>query len=119
MNRYVYIGAVLAAFLASGASISAQGGYTLSGTVADESGPVAGAAVIEQGTSNGTSTGPEGDYTLTVSSPDAPVEFSCIGYVSVQVSFCAYFILLIIGELQINSILFRFEKGGGMQLSRW
>ena len=54
MNRYVYIGAVLAAFLASGASISAQGGYTLSGTVADESGPVAGAAVIEQGTSNGT-----------------------------------------------------------------
>ena len=83
MNRYVYIGAVLAAFLASGASISAQGGYTLSGTVADESGPVAGAAVIEQGTSNGTSTGPEGDYTLTVSSPDAPVEFSCIGYVSV------------------------------------
>lgn len=54
----------------------------ISGTVVDKEGPVIGAAVVEQGTQNGTSTGIDGDYSLTVSSPDAPVEISCIGYVS-------------------------------------
>jgi len=60
----------------------AQGGYTISGTVQDKYGPVIGAAVIEQGTSNGTSTGPDGGFELTVSGPSAPVEISCIGYAS-------------------------------------
>lgn len=69
-------------FLLGGVFASAQGGYGVSGTVRDDVGPIAGAAVIEQGTSNGTSTGLDGDYTLTVSSPDAMVEISCIGYVS-------------------------------------
>jgi iron complex outermembrane receptor protein len=53
------------------------------GSVADTQGPVVGATVIEVGTSNGTSTGPDGGYSLTVSSPDSPVEISCIGYASV------------------------------------
>ena len=60
----------------------AQGGYQVSGVVTDQFGPVIGAAVVEQGTSNGTSTGPDGDYSLTVSGPSAMVEISCIGYVS-------------------------------------
>ena len=60
----------------------AQGGYTVSGTVEDQFGPVIGAAVIEQGTSNGTSTGADGSYSLTVTGPSALVEISCIGYAS-------------------------------------
>ena len=82
MNRYLYICAVLTAFLAGGTSVFAQGGYGISGSVVDKEGPVIGAAVVEQGTSNGTSTDADGNYSLTVSSPDAPVEISCIGYVS-------------------------------------
>ncbi|MBO6238145.1 MAG: TonB-dependent receptor, partial [Bacteroidales bacterium] len=46
----------------------------------DAQGPVIGAAVLQQGTSNGTSTGIDGDYTLTVPSGDAIIEVSCIGY---------------------------------------
>ena len=80
MNRYIYICAFLAAFAAGGTFAYAQAGYGISGTVTDDLGPVAGATVMEQGTSNGTSTGPDGGYSLTVSSPDSPVEFSCIGY---------------------------------------
>ncbi|MBQ9892013.1 MAG: TonB-dependent receptor [Bacteroidales bacterium] len=55
-------------------------GYQVKGTVQDALGPVIGATVLEQGTSNGTSTGLDGEYVLTVSSPDAVVEVSCIGY---------------------------------------
>ena len=83
MNRYLYICVLLAAVLTGSTAVFAQGGYGISGTVVDKEGPVVGATVMEQGTSNGTSTGPEGDYSLTVSSPDAPVEISCMGYVSV------------------------------------
>ena len=39
-----------------------------------------GATVLEQGTSNGTITDIDGAYTLKVSSADALVEISCIGY---------------------------------------
>ena len=66
----------------TGVLLSAQGGYTASGTVVDQFGPVIGAAVVELGTSNGTSTGLDGGFSLTVSSPDSPVEISCIGYAS-------------------------------------
>lgn len=82
MDRYKNILTSLALFCAGGVVLSAQGGYDVSGTVQDQYGPVIGATVIEQGTSNGTSTGLDGGFSLTVSSPDAPVEISCIGYVS-------------------------------------
>ena len=65
-----------------GASVFAQGGYEVKGVVVDAIGPVIGATIIEQGTANGTSTGLDGDYVLTVSSADAVVEISCIGYAS-------------------------------------
>ena len=65
-----------------GVSVFAQGGYEVKGVVVDGIGPVIGATVIEQGTANGTSTGLDGDYVLTVSSADAVVEISCIGYAS-------------------------------------
>ncbi|MBQ2113326.1 MAG: SusC/RagA family TonB-linked outer membrane protein [Bacteroidales bacterium] len=62
--------------------MQAQGGYGISGVVTDEYGPVIGAAVVELSTSNGTSTGIDGDFSLTVTGPSAMVEISCIGYVS-------------------------------------
>ena len=74
-----------AAFLISilgGAQVFAQGGYEVKGVIVDQVGPIIGATVIEQGTSNGTSTGLDGDFVLVVSSADAVVEISCIGYAS-------------------------------------
>ena len=61
-------------------TVFAQGGYQVKGVVVDAIGPVIGASVIEQGTSNGVSTGLDGDFLLTVSSANAIVEISCIGY---------------------------------------
>ena len=63
-------------------TVFAQGGYQVKGVVVDAIGPVIGASVIEQGTSNGVSTGLDGDFLLTVSSADAIVEITCIGYAS-------------------------------------
>ena len=63
-----------------GAEVFAQGNYEVKGVVVDAVGPVIGATVVEKGTSNGTSTGLDGDYVLNVSSADALVEISCIGY---------------------------------------
>jgi len=70
----------IAVLLAACATVFAQGGYQVKGVVVDELGPVVGATVMEQGTSNGTSTGLDGDFTLTVSGPEAVIEVSCIGY---------------------------------------
>ena len=82
MDKWKMICTALAAFCISGAVMSAQGGYVVQGTVVDALGPVIGAAVVEQGTSNGTSSGIDGGFTLSVSGPSVPVEISCIGYSS-------------------------------------
>ncbi|MBO4475405.1 MAG: SusC/RagA family TonB-linked outer membrane protein [Bacteroidales bacterium] len=65
--------------LATAVAAHAQG-YQIKGVVEDALGPVIGATVLEKGTTNGTSTGLDGDFSLNVSSPDATVEISCIGY---------------------------------------
>ena len=56
----------------------------ISGTVLGEDGfPVPGAAVIESGTSNGTTADLDGKFSLTVSDASASVSFSSLGYDSV------------------------------------
>ena len=80
MSRIKTLCASLMLFCIIGVSVFAQGGYQVKGVVVDAVGPVIGATVIEQGTSNGVSTGLDGDYTLTVSKADAVVEVTCIGY---------------------------------------
>ena len=70
---------VLLASLTS-TTVLAQGGYQVKGVVVDALGPVIGAAVVQQGTTNGTSTGMDGDFVLNVPNGDALIEISCIGY---------------------------------------
>ena len=82
MNRIKTLCASFVLSCIMGVSVFAQGGYEVKGVVVDAIGPVIGATVIEQGTKNGTSTGLDGDYILKVSSADAVVEISCIGYAS-------------------------------------
>ena len=62
-------------------SISAFSQTTVSGEVKDEQGlPLPGATVVEKGTTNGTTSDFDGNYELQVSSPDATIIFSFIGY---------------------------------------
>ena len=63
-------------------NLTAQSQVTVKGTVSDATGPVAGCAVLQQGTSNGTTTDLDGGYTLTVPA-GAVIEYSCIGYETV------------------------------------
>ena len=65
-------------------SVFAQGGYQVKGAVTDALGPVIGATVIEQGTTNGTTTGIDGDFILNVANANSIVEISCIGYTTVS-----------------------------------
>ncbi len=72
-----------AMILALGLSLAAFAqNITVSGVVLDASNqPIVGAFVVEKGTSNGTSTGLDGDFTLRTKS-GAVLEISCIGYVT-------------------------------------
>ena len=70
----------IAVLLTACATVFAQGGYQVRGVVVDAQGPVIGATVLQQGTNNGTSTGLDGEYYLTVPSAETLIEISCIGY---------------------------------------
>ena len=81
MKRFLSaVAVILLAGWISSAPASAQGGYQVKGVVEDALGPVYGATVMEKGTSNGVSTGIDGDFDLKVSGENALVEISCIGY---------------------------------------
>ncbi|MCP4975550.1 MAG: SusC/RagA family TonB-linked outer membrane protein [Maribacter sp.] len=64
--------------LLSSSFILAQNEVT--GTVSDTSGPLPGASVVVKGTSKGTTTDFDGNYSISLSSGDAILVFSYIGY---------------------------------------
>lgn len=100
LSRQMFIGATM--FLASVGMASANPGIEIpvsdalatspqqakkkvSGTVEDAMGPIAGANVIEKGTTNGTITDMNGSFNLDVS-PNAVLVVTFIGYTEQQVS---------------------------------
>ena len=60
---------------------SGGGKFTLSGTVKGDGQPLVGATVVEPGTSNGTVTGADGKFSLSLSKRGASIQVSFIGYV--------------------------------------
>ena len=80
MKNLVKVFAVLAG-IALSATAFAQ--VKISGTIVDEQGPVIGATVMVQDTSNGTITDMDGKYTLSVPA-NASVVVSCVGYRDVK-----------------------------------
>ena len=77
-------------FLSLACSVSAFAQRTLSGRVTDNTGEgVPGAGVIVQGTSRGTVTDIDGNWTLSVKSGEVTLEISCLGYTSVTVTVAA------------------------------
>ena len=84
MKRILTILAGIALCVAMSGNVFAQGAYEVKGVVTDQVGPIIGATVVEQGTTNGAVTDLDGKYVLKVSSADATVEVSCIGYATVS-----------------------------------
>ena len=82
MKKILTLLAGIIVSMAVSANLSAQSGYEVKGVIIDQYGPVIGATVMEAGTSNGVSTDLDGNFSLKVSSKDAVVEVSCIGYTS-------------------------------------
>ncbi|MGB5818450.1 MAG: TonB-dependent receptor [Saonia sp.] len=55
------------------------------GTITDSGGiPLAGASIIEKGTSNGVQADFDGNYTITVTNADATLQFSYVGFSTVE-----------------------------------
>ena len=80
MNKPRFLITALASLIIFASSAFAEDGYEVKGVIQDKIGPVIGATVVEQGTTNGASTGLDGDYVIVASGPDAILEFSCLGY---------------------------------------
>lgn len=75
-----------------------QSGFTITGTITDEVGvPLAGASVVEKGTTNGASTDFDGNYSLELANQNAIVLISYIGYGEQEIP--------VNGQSQINASL--------------
>lgn len=68
----------------------------VTGTVSDASGPLPGASVVVKGTTNGTQTDFDGNYTLEVEG-DATLVFSYIGYLTQEIA--------VNGQTTINAVM--------------
>ena len=80
------MGLLLLSFTTPPLAIAQSGNYEVSGVVLDAAGlPIIGATVIENGTTNGTSTDIDGKYVLKVKDANAVVSVSYIGYKTVEV----------------------------------
>ena len=62
MKRFILTTLMILSF-----ALGAQAQYQVKGTIADDLGPVIGATVMEAGTTNGTSTDFDGNFSLMVS----------------------------------------------------
>jgi TonB-linked SusC/RagA family outer membrane protein len=79
--------------------------YEITGTVTEATGePMVGVDIVEKGTTNGTITDPSGNYTLTVSGPNAILGFSFVGYLSQEIRAGGQTTIDIVLELDIASL---------------
>lgn len=78
------LGSLLLIFLVV-AQVQAQTSVRGNVTSTLENAPLLGATVVEVGTSNGVVTGPDGNYTITVSGQNAVLAFSFVGYLRQEI----------------------------------
>ena len=57
-----------------------QAKHTIKGVVEDQFGPIAGANVVEKGTTNGTITDMDGNYSISLQNSNATLTVSFVGY---------------------------------------
>lgn len=83
LKKALFLSKILLLFFISA---NAQEDFTVTGTVLDELDvPLPGASVVEKGTTNGTSTDFDGNYTLSVSGPNAVLVIGYIGYAEQEI----------------------------------
>lgn len=74
-------------FLGSGLYVSGQEGNTVTGKVTDTDGEVLpGVNIVEKGTSNGSITDNDGNYSISVAGSDATLVFSYIGFLTEEMT---------------------------------
>ncbi len=83
MKNSLFKGLLLCAVLLGFGFANAQ---TVSGTVSDASGPLPGASVVVKGTTNGTQTDFDGNYTLNNVGSDAVIVFSYVGFATQEIA---------------------------------
>lgn len=77
---------------------------TVTGKVSDNTGPLPGASIIEKGTTNGTQTDFNGNFSLNVSNADAVLMVSYIGYTSQEIALDGRNTLSILLEADAQSL---------------
>lgn len=90
-------------FVAAGMSSHAQG-VTVSGVVRDQNDVLPGVSILEKGTSHGTTADSEGRFNMTVSSPEAVLVFSFIGYKTQEIPVGSRTQIEIIMEEEITAL---------------
>lgn len=79
------VGILLTGLITPPLTLAQNAGYEAQGVVVDKTGmPILGATVVEKGTTNGVSTGIDGDYAIRVASPESVIEVSYVGYKTVE-----------------------------------
>jgi TonB-dependent starch-binding outer membrane protein SusC len=87
-KQYKILSLVFALLFVGGQAVFAQ--FTASGTVVDENGePLIGVSILVQGTLLGTVTDFDGKFSLEVPNQEAVLEFSYVGYASLEQQFTA------------------------------
>lgn len=78
---------LLALMLLAVGNATAQSRHTVTGKVVDDANaPMVGVTIIEQGTTNGTTTGVDGRYSLIVKSDKSVLQFSSLGYTTQSIT---------------------------------
>lgn len=85
MKKKLLNGTMLFAFLLFAAFLTAQN-TSVSGTVSDQNGPLPGVNILIKGTSTGTQTDFDGNYTFNNVPPNATLVFSYIGFKTQEVA---------------------------------
>ena len=81
MKRLIFLFALLLTAMQLNAQITVKGTVT----AADNGEPMIGASVMEKGTMNGTVTGVDGTYALSVTDGNAVLVFTTIGFKTVEI----------------------------------
>lgn len=79
--------------------------YKISGKLTERSGgPLPGVNITEKGTQNGTVTGPDGYYSISVSGPNAILAFSYVGYMGQELTTTGRTTIDVVLKLDVESL---------------
>ena len=83
------------------------GQQTITGTVTDESGPLPGVTILEKGTSNGTTSDFDGNFTISVADENSILVFAYLGFITQEVptSSDSLYITMVLGADELQEVV--------------